>query len=309
MPITGLTSLFSISTLFLPYKIIKSRSICRSLIKKHKTNAVLCTGAYISYPAGVAAAEAKLPLILMESNVSPGKTIQLLSKKASAIITSFEETYELFPSGLRDKIYCFGNPVRRQILSLPSQESAREALGLNPDLKTILIFGGSLGSRSINEAIEKILNNLLQINIQILWQTGFNFSPNDDFFDNPEKYPNLRVFRFIDDMASAYSAADLIISRAGATTVAELAASGKPSILVPLPSASNNEQTLNAEQLEKSGAAIVLNDSDLDAQLEKVIFELIKDNNSLEIMNKETVKLAKPLAAKKIAEKIIELTK
>jgi UDP-N-acetylglucosamine--N-acetylmuramyl-(pentapeptide) pyrophosphoryl-undecaprenol N-acetylglucosamine transferase len=308
MPITGLTSLFSISTLSLPYKILKSKAICRSLIKKYRPKAVLCTGAYISYPAGVAAIEAKIPLILMESNVSPGKTIQLLSRKASAIITSFEETCELFPPGLRDKIFCFGNPVRRQILSLPSQTSAKELLGLDPDLKTLLIFGGSLGSRSINEAVEKILNNLSLLNVQILWQTGFNYTPDEEYFESPEKYPNLKAFRFIDDMASVYSAADLIISRAGATTVAELAASGKPSILIPLPSASNNEQALNAEQLENQGAAIVINDSDLDTQLEKVIFELINDQNRLETMHNETVKLAKPMAAEKIAEKIIELT-
>ena len=303
LPISGFTGVFSINSYLLPFKIFRSIFKCRSLIKKLNIDVCLCTGAYLSYPAGIAAYKEHIPIVLMESNVFPGKTIKLLSSKADLIITSFKESEKYFPSSLNHVIKYLGNPVRSELLSLPPQELARARFGLDPQLRTILIFGGSLGARSINNSIIKLLPIVAKSNYQVLWQIGNNFTV-------PKDIPsNVKVLNFIDDMASAYSASDLVVSRSGATTVAELCVVAKPSILVPLPSASNNEQESNANVLHNKGAAIMLLDYTLDEYLLDIINELIEDPKKLSKMGKAAKSLAKPDAADYAAQSIFELVK
>ncbi len=301
MPIEGFQGIFSLRSWTLPLKIMKSIKICRKILKEFKPDAVLCTGAYISYPAGAAAYKEGIPLILMESNVNPGKTIKMLAAKAELLITSFEETERYLRNIDKTKIKCFGNPVRESLFNLPEKKKAREKFGLKHDIDTIFVFGGSLGALSINKAIEKAVGYFKDKSIQFLWQTGKEYKPKINLPDN------VRIAPFIEDMASAYSSADLVVSRSGAATVAELAVCGKPSILIPLPSASNDEQAQNARIFQKKNAAILLLDNDVQEKIIDLINDNINDKKRLEVMEKATKSLAKPNAAEEAAKIILEL--
>lgn len=301
IPISGFYGIFSLKTYLLPFKIFASVMKCRSIIRKKKIDAVLCTGAYLSYPAGLAASAAKTPLILMESNVYPGKTIQMLAPKASLFITSFEETNRSLPKDILRRTVTLGNPVRNQMTDFLPKEKARVKFGLDPNKKTVFIFGGSLGAKSINRAVDNYLSESNNDDIQYIWQTGSNFTPQIEPGDK------VKILTFVNDMGAAYSASDLIISRSGATTVAELCLMGKPSVLVPLATASNNEQASNAGVLQDKGASVLIHDADIGESLGQVIDDLINDEQKLIEMSEAAKSLAKPDAAADSANKILEL--
>lgn len=303
IPIRGFSGVFSASTLTLPFKIIKSVSSVRKIIKKEKPDFVLCTGAYISYPAGLAASQMNIPLVLMESNVAPGKTIKILSSKADLIITTFEATKDYFPHAVRSNVICLGNPLRKMFENIHTQPEARAKFGLEPDKKTVLIFGGSLGAGAINNAARTAFDIFEDKDIQFLWQTG------KDYKLSGSLPANVKMLEFIDDMASAYTAADLVIARSGATTVSELCYTGKPSILVPLPGASNNEQAANAVELEKNSAAVIINNDVIGAKLAENINLLLNDDAKLKTMSQNAEKLAKKNAAADAVKSIMKLIK
>ncbi len=301
IPIVGYYGLKSPKTWSLPFKIFKSLKIARRAIRAFKPKCAICAGAYISYPVGLAAYKEKIPLVLMESNVNPGKTIKLLAPKANTILTSYEETANFFKEKERGKIFVSGNPVREDILKLPPQSKSRELFGLKPDKRTVLVFGGSLGAMSINKAIEKSLGYFQENDIQLIWQTGDKFEPKQ------EHVKGTIILKFIENMAAAYSAADLAVSRSGATTVAELTAAGKPSILIPYPYASTNEQEYNAKELTKKNAAVIIDNFKAKNELIKRIDELIKDEKRLKEMGEAAKNMGKADAAKISAKKIIDL--
>lgn len=302
IPISGFKGIFSLDTFILPFKIARSINICRKIIRNFRPDVVLCTGAYISYPAGAAAHHENIPLVLMESNVAPGKAINMLSQKAEMIITSFEESESFYNENIKGKIVCLGNPVRKNICSPISMEEARQAIGLDIQKKTILVFGGSLGAKSINNAINNLINEYEKEDWQLIWQTGENYEVKGQIPDN------IKVFKYIDNMSIVYSASDLVVSRSGATTIAEICIAGKPSILIPLPSASNNEQAINANVMEENGASIVINDIDVENKLYYNICDLIENRDSLNILGLAAKSLAKPEAAENSAKQIVELT-
>lgn len=293
IPIRGFQGLLSASTLAMPFKIFKSLSIVRQIIKREKPKFALCTGAYISFPVGLAAKQMNIPLVLMESNVGPGKAIKMLASRADLIISSFEATKKLFPPEVQDKVVCLGNPLRTMFENLPSKEEARAKFGLLPNKKAILIFGGSLGARPINNAAYSSFAQFASDDVQFLWQTG------KEFYCEKEKLPkNVIITEFIDDMASAYAATDLVVSRSGATSVAEICYVGKPSILVPLSSAANNEQAANAEELQRQNAAVVITNNNVGEQLADKMKELISDETRLREMSERASALARRDAAK-----------
>ncbi len=295
----GITKSFKI--LALPFQILSSVVKVRNIIKREGIDLVLGAGAYLTFPPGIAASMCRVPLVLMESNVNPGKAIKMLASRATRIIASFEETINYFPVNISKKIKVLGNPVRGKILKLPSKEEAKKNLGLSPDLPLVFVFGGSLGARSINNAMKNHLLSLSKLEVQFVWQTGKNF-------EIPANLPqNIKASVFIDDMASHYAAADLVVARSGATTVAELAIAAKPSVLVPLPSASNNEQMENAKLFSKSGAAIYIEDSKIGEDFDIRIQGLLTDSDLLEKMGKAAASLAKPNAAKETALEILDL--
>ena len=307
MPIRGLTKKLSLQALSLPFKIWKSISICKKIIKDRQIDAVLCTGAYLSYPAGIAANKCNVPLILMESNVSPGKTIAMLAPKANLIISSFEISKEFFPIISREKIVCFGNPVRSEILSAPAKEDARKALSIPQDKRVILVFGGSLGARAINMAMELHIHEIINKGFYVIWQTGKNYSLPVNLKKDTIVKQNSQILEFIDDMASVYAASDIVVARSGATTVAELAVTAKPSILVPLPSASNNEQQINAEVFVKAGAALLIDNLSIEREMGDCVIELMDDPERLDSMSRAAATLARKNAAGNAATAILKL--
>ena len=301
IPMTGLKGKFNPKNITMPIKILRSISICNSLIKRYNINAVLCAGAYLSYPAGISATLNRIPLILMESNVYPGKSIKALSTRARLIFTAFAESEKYLKKGKNTEIICLGNPVRKNLINLPNKSDSLNEFNLKTGKKTVLIFGGSLGARSINEGAEKAIKKLPPDQYQFIWQTGKNYEPSINGLEN------VKVLKFIDNMAAAYSAADLIVSRSGATSLAEIAVAGKPSILVPYPLAANNHQEYNADLFADRGASVKIIDRMVYDVLGHVIDETFNNSAKIDEMQKNVKEFANPEAAKYVCLEIINL--
>jgi len=301
MPIAGFKGVH-LSTLTLPLKVLNSIRIARQTIRTFRPHAVVCTGAYISYPAGVAAAREGVPLIVLESNLNPGKTNARLAPNATAVVVAFAESVAQYPPELRSKLHVLGNPVRAQIDQRHSAQGARTALGLDPERPTVFVFGGSLGAQTMNRAIEQHLPMIAQQPWQLLWQTGKSYTP------MAEIPSNVRVMPFVEDMGQAYAAADLVVSRSGATTIAELGIVGKPAVFVPLPSASTNEQVHNARVCERNNAAIVLADAELGTSLFSTITDVMNNSDKRASMAAAMLQLGKPNAAHDAASLILQVS-
>jgi UDP-N-acetylglucosamine--N-acetylmuramyl-(pentapeptide) pyrophosphoryl-undecaprenol N-acetylglucosamine transferase len=301
IPMRGFKGKFSPSNFLIPFKTLGSMRICQNLIDKYDIDAVLCAGAYLSYPAGIAATMKRKPLVLMESNVYPGKSIKALASRSSLIFTAFEESMQYMRQGAKTKIINIGNPVRRDLFNLPAKETALEKFGLEENRKTVLVFGGSLGARTINQATEKFIKSGKAADLQIIWQTGNGYKP------NIPPAANIVILPFIDDMASAYAAADIVLARSGATTIAELTIVAKPALLIPYPHAANDHQTYNASIYEKNGAGYMIRDNQLWDKIEYVIPELLGNEEKMSGMSAAAKKLAKPNAAKDAAKYILKL--
>jgi UDP-N-acetylglucosamine--N-acetylmuramyl-(pentapeptide) pyrophosphoryl-undecaprenol N-acetylglucosamine transferase len=281
-------------------RLIKARNRIVNFIKNNNCNAVIVAGAYISIPPGFAAAKAGTPLFLMESNVNPGKAISLLTARSKAVFTSFNESINYFPKKFRNKLILTGNPVRNSFENKISQSDAKIKLGYPPEKPLILVFGGSLGAESINSFVLNNYTQFLNKSISVAWQTGLSNKV-------PESLPDgIKVYQYIDDMATFYAAADLVVSRSGASTVSELSLCAKPSILVPYPSASNNEQLRNAEILQQNGAALFIPDKEIHSNLLNIVLSTIFDTEKLSKMSKQVAGLAKPGAADLIATNILK---
>ncbi|HOV92913.1 MAG TPA: undecaprenyldiphospho-muramoylpentapeptide beta-N-acetylglucosaminyltransferase [Candidatus Kapabacteria bacterium] len=297
--IEGLKSLYSPKNIEILFRIWKSERIINDLLKKYKIDAVIATGAYISYPPCKVASKRNIPIFLIESNVNPGKTISILAPKSTILFTSFTETENFFKNKKIKQIIYSGNPIRKTFFnSIPMQE-ARLKFGLKPDLKTVFVVGGSLGAKVINQCIEANLDKFENNNIQLLWQTGSNYKVQKKIGKN------VAQFDFIEDMVSAYSAADLVVSRSGASALAEIAIIGKPSILIPFQQGLNNEQLRNAKYLEKMNAAFVLMQENINESLINTIINLINNPEKLHEIETNVKKFAKPDASKIIAENIL----
>ena len=298
--LTGLASSLSLQTLKIPFQLSKSILQLVKLIRTKKIDAVLCAGAYLSVPAGIAGKICGKKIFLMESNVNPGKAIRILSNFATLIYTSFDSTANYFNDEINKKIKNFGNPVRKNIIQNTNVDMAFERFNLEKKRRLVLIFGGSLGAKSINDAVLKHLDNFSKADYNILWQTGNNFKL------AVELPSNIMRVEFIEDMAAAYSVADLVVARSGATTIAELCIVGKPAVLVPLPSASNNEQYLNAKYLADNNAGIIIKNEDIGNDLYSAVNDLMQNKQQLLGMSATLKSLAKPNASIKIATDILE---
>ncbi len=294
---------FGFKTIGFLWKTIKSVSICRQIIESNGIDFVLATGAFISYPAGIAASMSKVPLFVIEPNIFPGRANRLLSKRADLMFLAYEDTREWFKTLEPRKIRVFGCPVRSDLFVDIDKERAKSLLGFDPNKFLLLVFGGSLGAKSINEAIYENIPFFESQQIQLYWQVGKNFEK-----QIPKK-PNIKVVEFIEDMGLAYRASDLVISRAGASTIAEICTLGKPAILVPYPKATNNHQEINARQLEKRNAALVIGDDELQKKLIPEITRLLNDSCSLEEISKNVIRFSQADSSKKIAQEIINFLK
>lgn len=291
----------NINSMLFPVKMVRAINKVKTYIRSNNIDTVVCAGAYISIPPGIASKKVGVKLALMESNLNPGKAVRYLSKRADIIFTAFEDTTDYFPKSIQTKTRFLGNPVRESFLKEFDFIEAQKQFGINPDKRTLLIFGGSLGAESINRAVLNNIELLQNLDINIIWQTG-----NSNIVDNID-IPNINVLPYIDEMHKAFAVADLIISRSGATTIAELTAAGKASVLVPLPTASTGEQQKNASIMLNRGASIVIDDKEISNLLFHVVKVVIFDNDKLEQMTENARKLGKPNASKEIASIIYEM--
>jgi UDP-N-acetylglucosamine--N-acetylmuramyl-(pentapeptide) pyrophosphoryl-undecaprenol N-acetylglucosamine transferase len=289
----------------LPYKLILSFIQVKKIFKSFHPDAVFGVGGYSSYPVLRYAQQKGIPNFLHEANSYAGKANIMLGKNATMVMVATGGMEKFFPS---DKIIHTGNPVRSEINGAAvNMENAFEYFGLKKGLPTVLIMGGSLGAKSINQAMSAGLSRLIDNGIQVIWQTG---KGNLNLLD-----PALRknkmgcITEFISKMDYAYAAADLVVSRAGAIAIAEICATGKASILVPYPLAAEDHQTANAMTLVKEGAAILIKDADVSAQLTDTILSMVNDKEKINAIGQAASTLFTADADTRIAKEIINSVK
>lgn len=305
LPIQGIQRKITLKNLVVPLKIMTSLMKARRILKQHKPDVVAGFGGYASGPVLRTAANMGIPTLLQEQNSFPGLTNRILSKKANAICVAYPGMEHFFSA---EKITLTGNPIRNEIYSQSiSSEDGKKFFGLDPHKTTILAIGGSLGARTINESVCSILPDIISKDYQIIWQTGKSYSYKSCNKFVPEKNKNIFIQEFIYEMPQAYAAADVIISRAGAIAVSEIAAIAKPVIFIPSPNVTDDHQTKNAKVFANRNAALLVKDDEARETLGSILFNLIDDKNKRDEMCENLKQLAMPDAAKSIAKKIIEL--
>lgn len=305
--ISGLQRKLAWSNLSFPFKVMSSINRARKILKKFRPDAVIGTGGYASGPMLRVASKSGIPTLIQEQNSFPGITNKILAKRVNRICVAYEGMEKYFP---KEKIVFTGNPVRQDILNLDGKRSLGFKLfGLDENKITLLVVGGSLGAKAINESLEAGLEKLIEKNIQVVWQTGKPFYKRG--VDAVAKYEGRGIVstEFISKMDYGYAVADIVISRAGAGAVSELCLVHKPCILVPLPSAAEDHQTKNAMSLVKHQAAILVKDSDAIKQLVEKAIDLAFDKELRNKMEKNMANLAVKNSAELIADEIIALVK
>ena len=298
--ISGFARKLNLKNLLFPIKLIVA--LIQSIIIniKFKPRVAVGTGAYVAGPIIWGASVLGSKIILLEQNSYPGVTNRLLEKRADEIHISFEDSKEYFRE--KGKLMLTGNPLRIN-LKLTDKKESRRALGLQADKKTLLVFGGSLGARSLNEALKNNYEKLLRADIQIVWQAG------ELYYEEYRSFSSsmVKVVPFFDNMSEALSAADLIVARAGATSIAELSYLGLPVVFVPSTNVSADHQYKNAHSLEVENAATILRDNEVSDKLYETVTALIKDEEKLRSLSENIKKFSKPDAAKTIAGNAIKL--
>ncbi|MDO8999961.1 MAG: undecaprenyldiphospho-muramoylpentapeptide beta-N-acetylglucosaminyltransferase [Bacteroidota bacterium] len=305
IPIAGLQRKFTFSNFKLPFLIIRSLLKTRKIINEFKPDVVVGTGGYASGPLLRAAVSKGIPALIQEQNSYAGITNKILSKKVNKICVAYEGMEKFFP---KEKILLTGNPVRQDIKNI--NEKRNEAISffkLDPTKKTVLVIGGSLGAKAINEAIGQGLKQFADNNIQLVWQTGKIYfeTAKKQTADFAEK--NITAIDFIARMDLAYAFADTVVSRAGAGAISELCIVQKPCILVPLPTAAEDHQTKNAMALVNKNAAILIKDSEASKKLVERAIQLVNDANEQEQLKINMKQLAFLNSANVIANEVLKL--
>lgn len=291
-------------------KLIKARKDCRRIIREFKPDCVVCTGGYVSGPVIMAAAKEGIPSLIHEQNVYPGLTVKGSEKYVKYLAVSFDETVNLMKE--KDKCVVTGNPIRTEIINA-NKESAREKLGINKPF--VLVFGGSLGAQRINDTVVSIIPKLKENGgIKLLFGTGernYENVKNAAYANGlTDEDKDIEIIPYIDNMAEVMAAADIVIARSGAITVSELAAMGKPSILIPSPNVVRNHQEQNAREFEKAGAAAVITEDELTSErLYNEIIRMLGDDNCLKNMSNNLKAIAKTDALEKIYELMIDMSR
>ncbi|MDI5886548.1 MULTISPECIES: undecaprenyldiphospho-muramoylpentapeptide beta-N-acetylglucosaminyltransferase [Flavobacterium] len=299
--ISGLQRRLTFDNALFPIKLLSSLLKSRTIIKQFKPDVVIGTGGFASGPLLQAAAIAGIPTVIQEQNSFPGITNKLLSKKANKICVAYENLERFFP---KEKMILTGNPVRQDLIDIESKrEEAIQYFNLDSNKKTLLVLGGSLGARRVNQLIEKELPNMLSQNVQVIWQCG------KLYLEDYKKYnsANVQVVAFIERMDLVYAAADIVISRAGASSVSELCIVGKPVIFIPSPNVAEDHQTKNAQAIVDKKGALMLKESELESQFSLVFEVLLKDQGKQNQLSENIKLLAMPEATKQIVDEIVKL--
>lgn len=299
--ISGIERKLSLKNLLFPFKVISSLIKASKIINKFKPNIVIGTGGFASGPTLMVANAKKIPSLIQEQNSYPGITNKILGKRVNKICVAYDNLERFFPS---NKIIKTGNPVRQDLLFIHKKtEEGKDFFKLNPNKKTVLILGGSLGARKINQLIESHLNFFEKQNVQLIWQCGKLYIKDYNHYNNKN---NVQVHQFINRMDLAYAAADFIISRAGASSVSELCIVAKPVIFIPSPNVAEDHQTKNAKSITQKHGAILVKENELETF--SIVFEtLIKDKGKQESLSENIKALALPNATNNIVNEIEKL--
>lgn len=306
LPVAGFDRKNLLRNISVLIKLQKSLNLAKKTLKDFRPDIAIGVGGYASGPTLKMASKLGIPTLIQEQNSYAGVTNKLLAKKASKICVAYENMDRFFP---KEKIVLTGNPVRQNLLCpVKDKSAAYNFFGLNPAKKTILVVGGSLGARTINNSITADIQSLAESNIQLLWQSGkiYHNDLSNKLADkgNP---PNIHLHDFIARMDMAYSVADLVVSRAGAGSISELCLLGKPAILIPSPNVAEDHQTKNALALVHKDAAILIKDADAEHNLVLEALETIQNESLLENLSANISKLALPDSAEHIVDEIVKI--
>ncbi len=300
--ISGIQRKLSLRNLVFPLKLVLSLMRSRNIIKTFKPDVAIGTGGFASGPLLNVAASRKVPTLIQEQNSLPGITNKLLGKRVDKICVAYEGLERFFP---KEKIILTGNPIRKDLLSLGDRAiKAKDAFTLKHNKLTLLVLGGSLGARRINQLIASKLEYFENQNIQLIWQCGKLYF--DDYKQHSD-LENVQVHAFLNNMDLAYSSADIIISRAGASSVSELCVVGKPVIFIPSPNVAEDHQTKNAMAIANKDAAILIKENNLDSEFENHFSELLSSSEKRENLSKHIKALALVDATNDIADEVEKL--
>tara|TARA_R110002073_G_scaffold40547_5_gene115200 strand:- start:338677 stop:339765 length:1089 start_codon:yes stop_codon:yes gene_type:complete len=300
--ISGIQRKLTLKNLSFPFKLMSSLITANKIIKQFKPNVVIGTGGFASGPTLEMASRKRIPIVVQEQNSYPGITNKLLAKKAAKICVAYDGLERFFPKA---KIVKTGNPVRKDLLNIVNDRTeAQRVFKLDASQKTVLVLGGSLGARAINQLIEKQLHWFEVNNVQLIWQTG------KLYYDDYKNYHKntIQVHAFLNEMNLAYAAADIIISRAGASSISELCIVGKPVVFIPSPNVAEDHQTKNAMAVVSKNAAILCKESEL-GNFGEVLENLVKNEEQQKELSKNIKQLALPNATADIVNEIEKLIK
>ena len=286
------------------WNLLRSMAKVRGIIKEFKPDVAVGVGGYASGAALKVAQQMGIPVVLQEQNSFAGVTNKMLAKGAEKICVAYTGMERFFPA---EKIILTGNPVRQNLLAKIDKQEAYEYFGLNPDKPTLMVMGGSLGARTINQAMIAGLERLKASGIQVIWQTGKIYYQDALKAYEPYHCDEIKVTDFLSRMDYAYAVADLVVSRAGASSISELSLLGKPSILVPSPNVAEDHQTHNARALSDKGAAILVRDVEAVDTMVDTALATIASKEKLQSLSDNVLKLAYPNSAEKIVNEILKL--
>jgi|SRR5690554_258218 len=310
--ISGIQRKITLDNALFPVKFLSSLMKSRKIINEFKPDVVIGTGGFASGAVVKVAQQMNIPTVIQEQNSYPGITNKMLASKANAICVAYDGLNAYFKS---NKIIKTGNPVRQDLLEIESKtDEARQFYGLQPEKKTVVILGGSLGARRINQLVEKELPFFKEQNVQVIWQCGKFYYEEYKKYDT--KSPSfggvgeaVLVYDFIERMDLLFAAADVIVSRAGASSVSELAIVGKPVIFIPSPNVAEDHQTKNAKSITDKNAAVLIKESELNQQFQEQMLRLLTNDQVAEALSKNIKTLALPNATKDIVKEIFKLIK
>ncbi|OPZ30679.1 MAG: UDP-N-acetylglucosamine--N-acetylmuramyl-(pentapeptide) pyrophosphoryl-undecaprenol N-acetylglucosamine transferase [Bacteroidetes bacterium ADurb.BinA174] len=306
LPVAGFDRKNLLKNIPVAVKLLKSLRKAKNIINSFKPDIAVGVGGYASGPTLRAAAAKGIPTVLQEQNSYAGVTNKMLAQKAAKICVAYEGMERFFP---KEKIVLTGNPTRQDlVVSKENRQNGYVHFGLNPDKKTILMVGGSLGARTLNESIVESFSKIKQSDVQVIWQCGkYYFKEMSDLQSQGEIPENVYLFDFVSRMDYAYSVSDLVISRAGAGSISEFCLLGKPVILVPSPNVAEDHQTQNAIALVKKNAAVMVSDANAKALLFDTALKLVDDNEKLKSLSDNILKLAQHDSAKRIVDEIAKI--
>jgi UDP-N-acetylglucosamine--N-acetylmuramyl-(pentapeptide) pyrophosphoryl-undecaprenol N-acetylglucosamine transferase len=307
LPVAGLQRKLTLANLSFPIKLWRSLRMASKIVKEFQPQLVVGVGGYASGPVLYAAQNKGIPTLLQEQNSYAGLTNKLLAKKAAKICVAYPDMERFFP---KEKLKLTGNPVRKDLLDLAGKrEQGIEVFGLDPNRKTVFVLGGSLGARTLNQAMLKHMVDLEKEGYQVLWQSGKFYFKDMEVALEKAGLTHIHLREFIREMDLAYAAADVIVSRAGALSVSELCLVGKPVIFIPSPNVAEDHQTKNANACVKQGAAVLLADADAVGKFKEYIDDLLQHEDKAQSLATAIKKLAMPDAANALVQELELLLK